>query len=145
MGSPDPHLGSNGKLHIWLSKLNHSYKKADPPLECVKPIPMQLVSHAVNQLQADDLLRMVAAGFGLTYQRVGKATLLKNLEVFFRACMEEGKRALLIVDEAQGLPPRAIGCSSLFKMGTPVSIAHEQLVPFSRIQGTFRRSYATRV
>jgi len=61
-----------------------------------------------TQLQADELLRMVAASFGLTYQRVGKATLLKSLEVFFRACAEEGKRTLLIVDEAQGLPPRAI-------------------------------------
>jgi len=61
-----------------------------------------------TQLQADELLRMVAAAFGLAYQRVGKATLLKSLEVFFRACADEGKRALLIVDEAQGLPPRAI-------------------------------------
>ncbi|MFT5392960.1 MAG: general secretion pathway protein A [Gammaproteobacteria bacterium] len=61
-----------------------------------------------TQLQAEELLRMVAAGFGLAYQRVGKATLLKSLEIFFRACADEGKRALLIVDEAQGLPPRAI-------------------------------------
>lgn len=61
-----------------------------------------------TQLQADELLRMVAAAFGLAYQRVGKATLLKSLEIFFRACADEGKRALLIVDEAQGLPPRAI-------------------------------------
>ena len=61
-----------------------------------------------TQLQADDLLRMVAAAFGLPYQRVGKATLLKGLESYFRACMEEGKRVLLVVDEAQNLPKRSI-------------------------------------
>ena len=61
-----------------------------------------------TQLQADDLLRLVAASFGLAYQRVSKATILRSLEVFFRACLAEGKRVLLIVDEAQGLPRRAI-------------------------------------
>jgi general secretion pathway protein A len=61
-----------------------------------------------TQMQADDLLRMVAAGFGLPYQRVTKAGLLKSLEGYFRACVQEGKRVLLVVDEAQGLPHRAI-------------------------------------
>ena len=61
-----------------------------------------------TQLQADDLLRMVAASFGLAYQRVGKATLLTSLESFFRACVREGKRVLLVVDEAQNLPRRSI-------------------------------------
>ncbi len=61
-----------------------------------------------TQMGPDDLLRMVCAGFGLPYQRVSKAALLKGIEEFSRACMEEGKRALLVVDEAQGLPPRAI-------------------------------------
>ena len=61
-----------------------------------------------TQLQADDLLRMVAAAFGLSYQRIGKATLLNNLQSYFRACVEEGKRVLLVVDEAQNLPKRSI-------------------------------------
>ncbi len=61
-----------------------------------------------TQMQADDLLKMVAAGFGLPYQRVGKAAVLRSLEAFFRACRAEGKRALLVVDEAQGLPRKAI-------------------------------------
>ena len=51
---------------------------------------------------------MVAASFGLAYQRVGKATLLTSLESFFRACVREGKRVLLVVDEAQNLPRRSI-------------------------------------
>lgn len=61
-----------------------------------------------TQLQADDLLRMVAAAFGLAYQRVGKATLLNSLEAYFRACVQEGKRVLLVVDEAQNLPRRSV-------------------------------------
>ena len=61
-----------------------------------------------TQLQADDMLRMVASAFGLNSERVGKATLLSNLERFFRACAQEGKRVLLVVDEAQGLPKKSI-------------------------------------
>nr|MCH9674522.1 AAA family ATPase [Gammaproteobacteria bacterium] len=61
-----------------------------------------------TQLQADDLVRLVAASFGLAYQRVSKATVLKSLEIFFQACVKEGKRVLLIVDEAQALPRKAI-------------------------------------
>ena len=61
-----------------------------------------------TQMRADDLLRMVAAGFGLAYEHVGKAALLRHLEAFFRSCVEEGKRVLLVVDEAQGLPRNSI-------------------------------------
>jgi putative secretion ATPase (PEP-CTERM system associated) len=66
-------------------------------------------THIVTtQMQADDLLRMVASGFGLTYQRTSKAALLRSLESYFRACTQEGKRVLLVVDECQGLPRKAI-------------------------------------
>jgi putative secretion ATPase (PEP-CTERM system associated) len=61
-----------------------------------------------TQMGPDDLLRMVAAGFGLPYQRASKAALLLSIEEYCRACQAEGKRVLLVVDEAQGLPPRAI-------------------------------------
>lgn len=61
-----------------------------------------------TQVQEDDLLRVVAAEFGLAYDNVSKAVLLKNLETFFRQLAHEGKRALLLVDEAQNLPPRSI-------------------------------------
>ena len=61
-----------------------------------------------TQMGPDDLLRMVSAEFGLPYSRISKAVMLKNLEEFCRACVQEGKRVLLVVDEAQALPPRAI-------------------------------------
>ncbi|TFG63057.1 MAG: ATPase, partial [Gemmatimonadales bacterium] len=66
-------------------------------------------THIVTtQMQADDLLRMVASGYGLSYQRTSKAALLRGLEAYFRACVQEGKRVLLVVDECQGLPRKAI-------------------------------------
>ena len=55
-----------------------------------------------------DLLRMVAAGFDLSFERATKASLLKKLEYFFTACREEGKRVLLVVDECQNLPDGSI-------------------------------------
>ena len=61
-----------------------------------------------TQLDADDTLRMVAASFGLPHEEAPKAVLLKRLETFLIACREQGKRALLVVDEAQNLTPRAV-------------------------------------
>ena len=74
-------------------------------LEQQNVVAAQIVT---TQLQADDLLRMVAAAFGLAYQRIAKATLLNNLQTYFRSCVQEGKRVLLVVDEAQNLPKRSI-------------------------------------
>jgi general secretion pathway protein A len=68
-------------------------------------VAAQLVS---TQLDADDTLRMVAASFGVSHEDVPKAVLLKRLEAFLIACREQGKRALLVVDEAQNLTPRAV-------------------------------------
>ncbi|MCB1876790.1 MAG: XrtA-associated ATPase [Chromatiales bacterium] len=61
-----------------------------------------------TQVGADDLLRSVAGTFGLAHDGVSKATLLKNLETFFRARAQEGKRVLLVVDEVQNLPERSL-------------------------------------
>jgi putative secretion ATPase (PEP-CTERM system associated) len=56
-----------------------------------------------TQLEAEDMLRMIAAAFGLP-QENSKALLIIRLEQFLRACHKQGKRALLLVDEAQNLP-----------------------------------------
>jgi hypothetical protein len=50
------------------------------------------------------MLRMVCASFGLAHEGMNKATLLHNLEVIARTRFAEGKRILLVVDEAQNLP-----------------------------------------
>lgn len=61
-----------------------------------------------SQVGAEDLLRMVAGSFGLAYDALAKAVLLKNLETFFKLKAKEGKRVLLVVDEAQNLPPQSL-------------------------------------
>ncbi len=61
-----------------------------------------------TQLGADDTLRMVASGFGLASEGADKSTLLIRIEQYLRAQYRAGKRALLIIDEAQNLPTRAL-------------------------------------
>ena len=68
-----------------------------------------LAAQIVNtHVGADDILRLVAAAFGVEYEDTSKAALLTRLERFLRQCEKQGKRALLVVDEAQNLTPRAI-------------------------------------
>ncbi|ADE16331.1 secretion ATPase, PEP-CTERM locus subfamily [Nitrosococcus halophilus Nc 4] len=61
-----------------------------------------------TQLEANDMLRIIAASYGLTHEGVAKATLLKAIESFLITRAREGKRVLLLVDEAQNLPPDSI-------------------------------------
>jgi len=61
-----------------------------------------------TQLDAEDTLRSVAASFGLEHEGLTKSALLKNLEDFLNAATRQGKRALLVVDEAQNLTSRAV-------------------------------------
>ena len=61
-----------------------------------------------TNLDADDTLRMVVAAFGLPYENDSKVSLLTRLEQFLRQCDQKGKRALLIVDEAQNLSLQAV-------------------------------------
>ena len=70
-----------------------------------KLVAAQLVS---TQLDADDMLRAVGAAFGLPIKSIDKAVLLASLEAFLCQLAIDKKRALLVVDEAQNLTPRAI-------------------------------------
>ena len=73
------------------------------------PSEQIIAAHIVNtNLDSDDTLRMVVSAFGLEYENASKADLLTRLERFLRACDQEGRRALLIVDEAQNLTPRTV-------------------------------------
>ena len=60
-----------------------------------------------TQLKEDDLLTLVAFQFGLR-STGSKAVLLRDLEQFFLHRTRERKRVLLIVDEAQNLPPQSV-------------------------------------
>jgi general secretion pathway protein A len=72
--------------------------------EVQKVVMAQVVS---TQLEADDMVRMVAAAFRLPSEP-NKAILLRNLEQFLFTCHKNGRRALLIVDEAQNLPLKSV-------------------------------------
>ena len=61
-----------------------------------------------TQLGADDTLRMVGAAFGVRVKDLPKSELLMSLEAFFVNQSSQGKRCLLIVDEAQNLTARAV-------------------------------------
>jgi general secretion pathway protein A len=53
-------------------------------------------------------LRMVVSAFGLPYEGASKTDLLTRLEQFLRAVDQQGKRALLVIDEAQNLNARVV-------------------------------------
>lgn len=57
-----------------------------------------------TQLEADEVLRMVASAFGVPHEGHDKAAVLSRLEGFLLDVYDKGKRALLIIDEAQNLP-----------------------------------------
>lgn len=61
-----------------------------------------------TQLDAEDTLRMVGAAFGVRVKDISKSDILMALEAFLVNQTSQGKRCLLIVDEAQNLTPRAI-------------------------------------
>jgi len=125
--SPDPRYFFNSKgHHRALSYLRYGVQQGDGFIvvtgdvgtgktTLVKALSSYLASENIvvaqlvtTQLDDKDLLRMVAAGFGLTYEQKSKARLLRGLHSYFLACAEEGKRSLLVVDEAQNLSTNAI-------------------------------------
>jgi putative secretion ATPase (PEP-CTERM system associated) len=74
-------------------------------LDSDEVVAAQLVT---SQLEADDMLTMVVAAFGLAYEGLSKAVLIKRLEDFLASSTRAGKRVLLVVDEAQNLPAKTL-------------------------------------
>ncbi|MFZ5492361.1 MAG: XrtA/PEP-CTERM system-associated ATPase [Pseudomonadota bacterium] len=71
-----------------------------------KPIvPAQIVS---TQLEGVELLQTVAAAFGVPYLELPKPRILEELTRFLSAVLASGRRALLVVDEAQNLGKSAL-------------------------------------
>lgn len=68
-----------------------------------------IAAHVVTTLlSGHDLLHMVAAAFGLEDLPKDKSGLLLRLQTFFNETHQQGRRALLIVDEAQNLSEAAL-------------------------------------
>ena len=60
------------------------------------------------KLNPDELVKMVASKFDLKTEGKTKADILKDLEVYLFQLHKQGRRALLLVDEAQNLPLETI-------------------------------------
>ena len=60
------------------------------------------------KLTPDELVQMVAAKFELDTTSKTKSEILKDLEAFLLSLSKQGRRALLLVDEAQNLPLETI-------------------------------------
>lgn len=69
-------------------------------LDSSKLLAVHLVT---NQFQSEELLRMVALGFGFQAQDFNKATLLTKIEDYAAQLHAEGRRVIILVDEAQNL------------------------------------------
>jgi general secretion pathway protein A len=97
-----------------------------------------IAAHLVStQLGADDMLRLVAAAFGIKTRNIEKSDLLLSIEAHLLSVAEQGKRCLLVVDEAQNLTPRAI--EELRMLSNFQLDAHALLQSFLIGQPEFRR------
>ena len=80
-----------------------------------------------TQVEADDLLRLVAFAFGIDARGADKASLLHDIEHLLRRRAGPRNRAILIVDEAQNLPPAALEELRL------ITNLHDRMVPLVQI------------
>jgi putative secretion ATPase (PEP-CTERM system associated) len=60
------------------------------------------------KLSPDELVKMVASKFNVPVKGSSKSDILNDLEAFLMGLHKQGKRALLLVDEAQNLPLETI-------------------------------------
>jgi putative secretion ATPase (PEP-CTERM system associated) len=68
-------------------------------------VAAQLVT---TKLSPDELLELIAAEFKIPLNNNSKAEILRSIESFLIQLHQQGKRALLLVDEAQNLPAETI-------------------------------------
>ena len=74
-------------------------------LDASKILAANLVS---TQVDAEDTLRLIGAAFGLRVKDIPKSEMLMTIEAGLLQAATQGRRCLLIVDEAQSLTPRAV-------------------------------------
>jgi len=91
-------------------------------LDTEKVLAAQVVS---TQLGGDDLLRSILNAYGVPGPRENKAQMLGLLEAFLTSLAAHGRRALLVVDEAQNLPLSTI---EELRMLSNFQIGHQALL-----------------
>lgn len=77
-------------------------------MNTIDPSRLTAVKIVSTQVEGDDMLRLAAQSFGLAVEGSPKAQILKQIEGHLHVQARAGRRALLIVDEAQNLPVSAI-------------------------------------
>ena len=77
-------------------------------MEQIDPARLTAIRIVSTAIEADDLLRVVAEGLGVAVAAKSKAELLGAIERALHAIARTGRRALLVVDEAQALPVSAL-------------------------------------
>jgi type II secretory pathway predicted ATPase ExeA len=80
----------------------------DRLLSQIDPTSFVTAKIVTTNLGGEDLLRMVASGFGLEHAGQSKGSLLSGIQEFVLAEFAARRRALLIIDEAQNLPFEAL-------------------------------------
>ena len=88
LGSQNPRLTVAGSVVPGISQLQAAWTKQDPPPERVKPVPLQLVRHAIHQLDQTDPLQAAIADaliIGFFYMlRPGEHTMDRSNDHPFR-------------------------------------------------------------
>ena len=77
-------------------------------MNTIDPSRLTAVKLVSTQVEGDDLLRLVAEQFGLEWEGLSKAELLRAMEEYLRDQARTGRRTLLIVDEGQNLAISAL-------------------------------------
>jgi len=77
-------------------------------MERLDPARVAVIKLVSTQVEGDDVLRLAAQGFGVSTEGVAKAQLLARIETHLVDRAREGRKTLLIVDEAQNLPVSAL-------------------------------------
>jgi len=108
-------------------------------LDSTKYVAANIVT---TQLGADDTLRVVASVFDIPHEAADKAVVLERIEGFLAAHQAEGRRCLLVVDEAQNLSIEAL--EELRMLSNFQANGRAQLQSFLLGQPQFRRTLASR-
>lgn len=77
-------------------------------LQSLDPAEFVTAKIVTSQLDADNILKMVAAAFGININVTDKAIIITEIEKFLRSNNRQGKTTLLLIDEAQNLTTQAL-------------------------------------
>lgn len=101
---------------------------------------LHVVNIVTTQIEAHDLLHLVAQGLGVDTAGMAKAQVLSAVEKGLHAVARTGKRTLLIVDEAQALPMQSV--EELRMLSNFLAGGHALLQIFLLGQPEFRQRLA---